>query len=131
MVYIHSAHFTNKRLLKKELNHIYGIGDSTSQRIRARIQLNPRTRVVQLSSSIIEKITYIINESGTAPQFSGTLFGEEGKRIEKKNIYRFIKINSYRGFRHTDGYPCRGQRTHTNGKTSKKKKIKRQISPTR
>jgi small subunit ribosomal protein S13 len=122
MVYIHSAHFTNKKLFRKELNNIYGIGDSTSQRIGARIKVNPRTRVVQLSSSIIEKVTYIINEIKSPQPSSGTVFGEEGKRIEKKNIYRCIKINSYRGFRHSDGYPCRGQRTHTNGKTSKKKK---------
>lgn len=45
----------------------------------------------------------------------------ELKRRERADIERFISIFCYRGIRHQDGLPLRGQRTHTNARTCRKK----------
>ena len=45
----------------------------------------------------------------------------ELKRGERADIERLISISCYRGIRHQDGLPLRGQRTHTNARTCRKK----------
>ena len=52
------------------------------------------------------------------------VIGNKLTREKTNNIKRLIKISSYRGFRHVKGLPSRGQRTHTNAKTSRKFKLK-------
>ena len=52
------------------------------------------------------------------------IVGNKLNREKTNNIKQLIKISSYRGFRHVRGLPSRGQRTHTNAKTSRKFKMK-------
>jgi small subunit ribosomal protein S13 len=47
--------------------------------------------------------------------------GQELQRALNQDISRFVRISSYKGFRFTQGLPVRGQRTHTNGKNTRKK----------
>lgn len=72
-----------------------------------------------------------LNKQDTPTKFShlfdiyikDQLFGRELRRKTKENIEFLEKINCYRGIRHKNGYPVRGQRTHTNAKRKKKFKL--------
>lgn len=114
MVYIHSTDLQHKNFVRLDLCNIYGLGFHQSQKICVSLGIKPRGRVYEISRDIFEKMNHLlIQQKG---------IGKDCKTIIKQNMKRLIQINSYRGFRHIAGYPSRGQRTHTNGKTSKKKR---------
>ena len=71
-------------------------------------------RLKQLTGLQIEQLTQIISQNYD--------IGLEIKRSTRKNIQRLIKTASYRGFRHIEGLPVRGQRTHGNSRTVRKLK---------
>ena len=93
------------------LTYIYGIGVSQSRKILAKNQINPDTRVKDLTDDEVNKIRETID----------TEFMVEGdlRREVSLNIKRLIEIGCYRGFRHRRGLPVRGQRTKTNARTRK------------
>lgn len=93
------------------LTYIYGIGVSQSRKILTRTQINPDTRVKDLTDDEIAKIRELIDKE----------FKVEGdlRREVSLNIKRLMEIGSYRGLRHRRGLPVRGQRTKTNARTRK------------
>lgn len=92
------------------LTYIYGIGLKTSQKILAAANVNPDTRVRDLSEAEVQRIREQV----------GTLTVEGDLRREVQlNIKRLMEINSYRGLRHRRNLPCRGQRTRTNARTQR------------
>lgn len=93
------------------LTYIYGIGRTTSNKILKAAEVNPDTRVKELSDDDIRKITAIISRDY---RIEGDL-----RREVTSNIKRLMDIGSYRGLRHRKGLPVRGQRTHTNARTRK------------
>jgi len=103
----------NKRV-EVGLTYIYGVGRSGARKILSETQINPDTRVKDLSEEEVSRIRGSIEKS----------FRVEGelKRIVTTNIKRLKDIGSYRGMRHQKGLPVRGQRTRTNARTRKGKK---------
>ena len=93
------------------LTYIYGIGLTLSKEILAKTGINPDTRVRDLTEDEVAKIRTTLDEDY---KVEGDL-----RREESLNIKRLIEINSYRGKRHRNGLPCRGQRTKTNARTRK------------
>jgi small subunit ribosomal protein S13 len=93
------------------LSYIYGIGLSSSKNILKAAEVNPDTRVKDLTEQEITKIREEINNNY---RVEGDL-----RREVTNNIKRLMDIGSYRGLRHRRGLPVRGQRTHTNARTSK------------
>ena len=93
------------------LTHIYGIGRSSSRKILAETQVNPDTKVGQLTESEVVRIREIIEQNY---KVEGDL-----RREVAMNIKRLMDIGSYRGLRHRKSLPVRGQRTHTNARTRK------------
>ena len=93
------------------LTYIFGIGRSTSQKMCAELDLNPSTRVRDLTDSEVNKIRLYIENNLTV---EGDL-----RRDVQTDIKRKIEIGSYQGVRHRKGLPVRGQRTHTNARTRK------------
>lgn len=93
------------------LTYIYGIGLSSSQEILAKTDINPDTRVRDLTEDEVQKIRETIGEEY---KVEGDL-----RRETALNIKRLIEVNSYRGKRHRSGLPLRGQRTKTNARTRK------------
>ncbi len=91
------------------LTYIYGIGLSSSKEILAATGVNPDTRIRDLSDA---DVTALRGEVETNYQVEGDL-----RRLEAMNIKRLIDIGSYRGRRHRQGLPVRGQRTRTNART--------------
>ena len=97
------------------LTYIYGIGNTASRQILAATGVNPDTRVKDLTEPEITKLRDYI---GKNLQVEGDL-----QRQTSLNIKRLIEINSYRGLRHKAGLPVHGQRTKTNARTKRGKKI--------
>ena len=97
------------------LTYIYGIGPAFAKRILEAAKVDPTTRVKDLSESELARIRDEITASYTV---EGEL-----KRIVTANIKRLKDINAYRGLRHKNNLPARGQRTRTNARTRRGKKI--------
>ena len=97
------------------LTYIFGIGLPSSQAILAATGVNPDTRVRELSDEDVAKLRAHIEENY---QVEGDL-----RRWEAMNIKRLADIGTYRGRRHRMGLPVRGQRTRTNARTRRGKKL--------
>ena len=93
------------------LTYIYGIGRTSSNRILAEAGVDPSTRVRDLTSEDVKKISDIIEAS---QMVEGDL-----RREIQLNIKRLKEIGCYRGIRHRRGLPVRGQKTKTNARTRK------------
>ena len=91
------------------LTYIFGIGRSRSLSILERAQVDPATKVKDLSEDEVVRIQRVINQEGRVE-------GDVRKSVSL-DIKRLIEIGSYRGMRHRRNLPCRGQRTHTNART--------------
>ncbi|MBN1155883.1 30S ribosomal protein S13 [candidate division KSB1 bacterium] len=90
------------------LTYIFGIGLPTSHEILSKSDVNPDTRVKDLSSDEVARLRTVIADY----KVEGSLRTEVAM-----NIKRLIEIGCYRGIRHRRGLPVRGQRTHTNART--------------
>ena len=97
------------------LTYVYGIGLTTSQKILSDLNIDPTIRVKDLNEAEVQKIRDEISASYTV---EGDL-----QRIVSNNIKRLKDIGSYRGERHKKRLPARGQRTRTNGRTKRGKRI--------
>lgn len=97
------------------LTYIYGIGPKISTDILTEAKIEPTLRVKSLNDSEIGKLQEIINANYT---IEGEL-----QRVINGNIKRLRDINAYRGLRHKASLPSRGQRTKTNARTRRGKKM--------
>jgi len=97
------------------LTDIFGIGRNTSLKILASAKVDPQTKVSALTSSDVERIRNIVE----------TQYKVEGDLKVKiiQDIKRLKEIGSYRGSRHIRNLPVRGQRTKTNARTKRGKKM--------
>ena len=93
------------------LTYIYGIGRTSSNRILKEANLNPDTRVKDLTDDEVARIREIID---TTQVVEGDL-----RREVAFNIKRLQEIGCYRGIRHRRGLPVRGQNTKNNARTRK------------
>jgi small subunit ribosomal protein S13 len=100
----------NKRV-EVGLTYIFGIGQSTANKIIASTGVNPDTRVKDLTDDDVAKLREYIDANCNV---EGNL-----RREVALNIKRLVEINCYRGIRHRKGLPVRGQRTKTNARTRK------------
>ena len=90
------------------LTYIYGIGLPTSQKVLNQANVNPDTRVRDLTDEQVNRLRDIIDRRYTV---EGDL-----RRETAMNIKRLTEIGSYRGLRHRRNLPVRGQRTKTNAR---------------
>jgi len=93
------------------LTRIFGIGRSLSRRILSETEVNPNTRVKDLTDEDIVKLRKVIERDY---KVEGDL-----RREISMNVKRLSDIGCYRGVRHRLGLPLRGQRTKTNARTRK------------
>jgi small subunit ribosomal protein S13 len=91
------------------LTYIYGIGPTTARQILAKTNVNPDTRVRDLTEDEVNRIREVVDREYTVE-------GELRRQVAM-NIKRLIEIKCYRGIRHQRGLPVRGQRTRTNART--------------
>lgn len=99
----------NKRI-EIALTYIYGIGLSTARKILVATGVNPDKRVRDLTPEEVQKLRSEVDKY----KVEGALRAEVSR-----NIKRLIDIGCYRGIRHQQGLPVRGQRTRSNARTRK------------
>ena len=111
MARISGVDLPREKRIEIGLTYIYGIGLSTSKKILESADVNPDTRVRDLTDDEVRRISDVINE---------TLMVEGDLRRETAlNIKRLQEIGCYRGIRHRKGLPVRGQNTKNNARTRK------------
>lgn len=111
MARISGVDLPREKRVEVGLTYIYGIGLPSSKRILAEADVNPDTRVRDLTDDEVKRISAVIDESQTV---EGDL-----RREIALNIKRLQEIGCYRGIRHRKGLPVRGQKTKTNARTRK------------
>jgi len=104
----------NKRI-EIALTYIFGIGTSIAGRILKQTGVNAARRVHELTDDEVNRLRRVIENQH---KVEGALRTEVSM-----NIKRLMDIGSYRGLRHRRGLPVRGQRTHTNARTLKGKRV--------
>ena len=104
----------NKRV-EYALRYIYGIGPAKALEIIEKTGIDRNLKAADLSQEQISSITKILQND--------KLVEGDLRRSVAADIRRLQQINSYRGIRHRRGLPVRGQRTKTNARTRKGKKI--------
>lgn len=97
------------------LTYVYGIGPKFSSDILKAANIDPTVRTKDLTGGEIAQIQDIISNNYIV---EGDL-----QRVVTGNIKRLQDINSYRGLRHKAHLPSRGQRTRTNARTRRGKKV--------
>ena len=93
------------------LTYIYGIGRVSATQILEKAGVNPDTRVRELTDDEVKSIAEVIDADYMV---EGDL-----RREIALNIKRLQEIGCYRGIRHREGLPVRGQKTKTNARTRK------------
>ncbi len=115
MARISGVTIPSEKQIQIALTYVYGIGPTSSQAILAQAKVEPTVRVKDLTDAEVARIQDIITNSYTV---EGEL-----QRIVTGNIKRLKDINAYRGLRHKANLPSRGQRTKTNARTRRGRKV--------
>lgn len=115
MARIAGVQIPEEKQLQIALTYIYGIGPKFASEIVYKANLDPTIRVKKLTDAETSKLQEIIT---TEYQIEGDL-----RKVTTANLKRLKDINSYRGLRHAASLPSRGQRTRTNARTRRGKKI--------
>ena len=111
MARIAGVDIPREKRLEISLTYIFGIGLPTAQKICAELDLDPNTKVSNLTEDEVNRIRGYIDQN---LKIEGDL-----RRDVKGDIKRKVEIGCLQGVRHRKGLPVRGQRTHTNARTRK------------
>ena len=111
MARIAGVDIPREKRLEISLTYIFGIGLPTAQKICAELDLDPNTKVSNLTEDEVNRIRGYIDQN---LKIEGDL-----RRDVQGDIKRKIEIGCLQGVRHRKGLPVRGQRTHTNARTRK------------
>ncbi len=115
MARIAGVNIPDAKRVEIALTYIHGIGPTRSRRILEGTKVSPDTRVKDLSDAEAIKLREFIEKNF---QVEGDL-----ERATSENIKRLKEINAFRGLRHKANLPVRGQRTKTNARTKRGKKV--------
>jgi len=108
---IAGVNLPNQKRLEIGLTYIYGIGQSTAQKICKALELDPDQKIKDLTDDEVTKLRSYIDDN---VEVEGDL-----RRERSQALKRLAEIGCYRGIRHRRGLPARGQRTKTNARTRK------------
>ena len=111
MARIAGVDIPREKRLEISLTYILGIGRTTAHQVCTAIDIDPNTRVRDLTEEEVARLRGHIDQN---LKVEGDL-----RRDVAQDIKRKIEIGSYQGIRHRRGLPVRGQRTHTNARTRK------------
>ena len=115
MARVVGVNIPDSKRLEISLTYIYGIGRSLSKKIIIQANLDSNKRVSQLTSQDLERIREVIEKNY---RVEGDL-----RMMVGQNIKRLKEIGTYRGQRHSKNLPVRGQRTKTNARTKRGKRV--------
>ncbi len=115
MARISNVTIPTDKQVQVSLRSIYGIGPLHASKILEAAKVEPTTRVKSLTDTEIQRIQKVIDTDYTV---EGDL-----QRLVTNNIKRLKDVGAYRGLRHKSNLPSRGQRTRTNARTRRGKRI--------
>lgn len=115
MARIAGVNLPNQKPIYIALTAIYGIGPNVAKEVLRQARIEPGVRTHELAESDIEKIRSIIEKNYTVE-------GELRMQVTQ-NVKRLKEIGTYRGSRHAKKLPARGQRTKTNARTKRGKRV--------
>ncbi len=115
MARISGVTIPSEKQIKYALRYVFGIGTKSSTDILLKAKVDVTVRAKDLTDAEIARIQEVINER----------YVVEGElhRVVTSNIKRLKDVKTYRGMRHTANLPSRGQRTKTNARTRRGKKL--------
>ena len=111
MARISGVDIPREKRVEVSLTYIFGVGLTTSKRALEAANVNPDTRVRDLTDEEITRLRSWIDAEVTVEC--------DLRRDVAQDIRRKMEINCYQGVRHRKGLPVHGQRTHTNARTRK------------
>ena len=115
MAMIAGVNIPDNKRINIALRYVYGIGPAIAEKIISQTNITDNPKVKDLTENDLDKIRGIIDNTYTV---------EGDLRVEKNlNIRRLIDIGSYKGTRHRKNLPVNGQRTKTNARIKRGKKL--------
>ncbi len=111
MARIAGVDIPREKQVQVALTYIFGVGDTTAKKVLVTADIEPTTRVKDLTEAEVMKIRSVIDET---VKTEGDL-----RRQVSQDIKRKMEIGCHQGIRHRKGLPVRGQRTQTNARTRK------------
>ena len=115
MAYIFESELPQNKSVLFALVFIFGIGKFQANLFCNKLGLAKNFKVKNLSK---EQITKLIKSI----ELSNLIIGIDLKKLRLLKTKKLLSIKSYKGLRRKRGLPVRGQRTHTNARTSRKRK---------
>ncbi len=115
MARIAGINIPNNKNIEIGLSYLYGLGRSLALKIAAEANIDPATKIGELSDEELERLRALIDRSY---KVEGDL-----KMEVNQNIKRLKEISAYRGTRHSRNLPVHGQRTKTNARTKRGRKV--------
>ena len=112
MIQIFNTYFKKEITVSTALNQLNGIGKSMCAQICDVLGVARSTLLGSLSTFQVNQLDQLIHQNYHV--------GSELRSLIKRNKMRLRLISTYRGWRHSEGLPCRGQRTHGNARTSRR-----------
>lgn len=113
MVYLFESKVPENKSVFFALTYIYGIGKANSFLISKKLGFSQNLKIKDLSKEQINQLLKALESLDIE-------LASDLKKIKLLTTKKLISIKSYRGMRKTQGLPVRGQRTHTNARTSRK-----------
>jgi small subunit ribosomal protein S13 len=115
MIYLFESELPENKSVFFALTHVYGVGRANSSLICRKLGFSTNLKIKNLSKDQIIKLIKTI-------ELSNIELASDLKKVQLLITKKLVSIKSYRGLRRTQGLPVRGQRTHTNGKTARKRR---------
>lgn len=103
------------KCIEYSLRYIYGVGPAKALEIIEKLNIPREIKAKDLTGEQIAAINSLLQNE---MMVEGDL-----RRVVAADIRRLQQINCYRGIRHRRNLPCHGQRTKTNARTRKGKKV--------
>jgi small subunit ribosomal protein S13 len=113
MVYLFESELPESKSIWFSLRHIYGISGFNAILICKKLGFSKNLKIKNLSKEQLHDLIKIV-------ELLDLKLASDLKKFNLFVVKRLVSIKSYRGLRKTRGLPVRGQRTHTNAKTSRK-----------
>lgn len=114
MARIAGVDIPNEKKVEVSLRYLYGIGPTNSLKVLELAKVEPGIRVKDLTDEQVARLQKVVE----AMPVEGEL-----RREVVQNIKRLEEIGSYRGLRHRKNLPVRGQRTKSNARTKRGKRM--------
>jgi small subunit ribosomal protein S13 len=113
MLYVLETKLPENKSVVFALTKVYGIGEKTAYLICKKLGFSVNLKTKDLTQEQIEELIQLVDSLNLT-------LNNELKKLRSLNLKTLISIKSYRGLRRVRGLPVRGQRTHTNAKSSRK-----------